>query len=354
MPISSLADENASALPSPRVSAFAGADLIKEIGRGKKGARSLSQDGARQLYAAMLAGAVPDLELGAILLAMRIKGESVAEIAGFLQAAEASFAPLSVPIGAHAPVVLPSYNGARQLPNLTPLLALLLAREGIPVLLHGVMSDPKRVTSADILHRLGIEPAQSVAQAQEQLQTRSLALLPIDILAPQLAQQLALRIPLGVRNSAHTLVKILQPFNGPALRLVSYTHPEYLEMLGTYFAGESDPARGDVLLMRGTEGETVAHPRRAPQIDCFSQGQRTTLMERQAPVDEWPPLPSARDAATTAAWIKAALEGKQAVPAPLLEQVAQCIRLTAQLAAKGKNTQGVQVAGLGPAYNHAF
>jgi anthranilate phosphoribosyltransferase len=34
-------------------------------------------------------------------------------------------------------VVLPSYNGARRLPVLTPLLALLLAREGLPVLLHG-------------------------------------------------------------------------------------------------------------------------------------------------------------------------------------------------------------------------
>ena len=56
---------------------FPAARFIKEIGRGKKGARSLSRDDARELYAAMLDGRVSDLELGGIMLAMRFKGESV-------------------------------------------------------------------------------------------------------------------------------------------------------------------------------------------------------------------------------------------------------------------------------------
>jgi anthranilate phosphoribosyltransferase len=46
---------------------------------------------------------------------------------------------------------------------------------------------------------------------------------------------LGMRI-LGVRNSTHTLGKIMQPFAQPALRLTSYTHPEYLEMLTDYFS----------------------------------------------------------------------------------------------------------------------
>ena len=37
--------------------------------------------------------------------------------------------------------MLPSYNGARKLPNLTALLALLLAQQGIQVLVHGVDDD---------------------------------------------------------------------------------------------------------------------------------------------------------------------------------------------------------------------
>jgi anthranilate phosphoribosyltransferase len=69
---------------------FPAARFIKEIGRGKNGARSMSRDDAHDLYQAMLDGRVSDLELGGILLSMRIKGESVDEIAGFLDAAEAA------------------------------------------------------------------------------------------------------------------------------------------------------------------------------------------------------------------------------------------------------------------------
>src|SRR3954467_14343222 len=99
---------------------FPAARFIKEIGRGKKGARSLSRDDAQQLYAAMLDGRVSDLEMGGIMLAMRIKGESVAELDGFIEAAEASFDQLPAPDGEYAPIVIPSYNGSRQMPNLTP------------------------------------------------------------------------------------------------------------------------------------------------------------------------------------------------------------------------------------------
>ena len=193
------------------------------------------RDDAYQLYAAMLDGRVSDLELGGIMLAMRIKGESVDEIAGFLDAAEASFEKLCAPAGDFVPVVIPSYNGSRQMPNLTPLLALLLARQGVPVLIHGVTSDPGRTTTAEILQKLGVPFAETIAQAQVGFAQRKPVFMPIEVLAPRMARLLDMRRILGVRNSTHTLVKIIQPFVEPALRLTSYTHPEYLEMLTTYF-----------------------------------------------------------------------------------------------------------------------
>ena len=109
--------------------------IIKEIGRGKNAARDLQRDDARALFVAMLAGAVPDLPLGAVLMALRIKGESLEELAGFLEACEACYPHLQAPAGA-VPLVIPAYNGARQLPNLTPLLAHLVARAGVPVLVR--------------------------------------------------------------------------------------------------------------------------------------------------------------------------------------------------------------------------
>jgi anthranilate phosphoribosyltransferase len=319
--------------PSPIVP-FPAARFIKEIGRGKKGARSMLRDDAYQLYAAMLDGRVSDLELGGIMLAMRIKGESVEEIAGFLDAAEASFEQLPTPSGDYAPVVIPSYNGSRQMPNLTPLLALLLARQGVPVLIHGVTSDPGRTTTAEILQKLGLSFSQTISQAQAGFAQRNPVFMPIEALAPRMARLLEMRRILGVRNSTHTLVKIIQPFAGPALRLTSYTHPEYLDMLTAYFLTAASPQRGDVFLMRGTEGETVANAKRAQQIEWFHDGERTTLVHKQAPVDELPLLPLQSDAASTAAWIQKALQDEQLVPASIAEQVKQCLQVANILQAK--------------------
>ena len=320
------------------------ARFIKEIGRGKEGARNLSRADATLLYAAMLTRRVSDLELGAILLAMRIKGESVDEIAGFMDAADASYTQVQAPAGSTMPVIIPSYNGARKMANLTPLLAMLLAREGVPVLVHGVLQDAGRVTTAEIFSALGWPLAESVEAAQQTLATHAPAFIAIDVLAPQIAGLLALRRVLGVRSSTHTLVKILQPFAGPALRLSSYTHPEYLTMLAAYFTELAPVGRGDAFLMRGTEGETVANARRAQQIDWFHDGVRTTLVEKQGVVDIVADMPAERDAATTARWIERVLEGEHPVPPAIAEQVARCAAIARQ-----QLPSGMPVASMAPA-----
>ncbi|ABR89872.1 anthranilate phosphoribosyltransferase [Janthinobacterium sp. Marseille] len=317
---------------------FAAGRFIKEIGRGVKGARSLSREDAYQLYAAMLNGRVSDLEMGGIMLAMRIKGESVDEIAGFLDAAEQSFEQLPAPQSEYAPIVLPSYNGSRQMPNLTPLLALLLARAGAPVLIHGVTSDPGRVTTAEILQEMGYPVSHTVEQAMQEFARHAPVLMPIEDLAPRLSRLLAMRRILGVRNSTHTLVKLMQPFATAALRLTSYTHPEYLTMLTGYFTTAAPAVRGEAFLMRGTEGETVANAKRAQQINWIHDGECTILVQKQEPVDDMPPLPAERDAVTTARWIEAALRGEEPIPISIVEQVERCLLVAKNLQSK----QGVQ------------
>lgn len=319
---------------------FPAGSFIKEIGRGVKGARSLSREDAQLLYAAMLDGRVSDLEMGGIMLAMRIKGESVDEIAGFIDAAEASFDQLPAPQGDYAPIVIPSYNGARQMPNLLPLLALLLAREGAPVFIHGVTRDPGRVTSAEILKELGYPVSHNAQQAAEQFARRAPVLMPIEDLAPRMSRLLAMRRILGVRNSTHTLVKIMQPFATPALRLTSYTHPEYLAMLSSYFTTAAPAERGDAFLMRGTEGETVANAKRAQQISWMHDGECTILVQKQEPTDDLPPLPAERDAVTTARWIEAALRGEEPIPTSILEQVEQCLLVAKHLQSKHGGQDG--------------
>ena len=306
---------------------LAAARFIKEIGRGKDGARSMSSTDAQMLYAAMLDGRVSDLELGAILLSMRIKGESVDEIAGFLQAAKEFVLPLQVPPKSHfAPVVIPSYNGARKKVNLTPLLALLLARRGVPVLVHGVLHDAGRVTTAEIFEAMQHPLSENAEHAQQQMQQGQVSLMTIDALSPAMARLLSMRRVLGVRNSTHTLVKLLQPFQQAALRLTSYTHPEYFTMLQHYFSHHTQHGTGDAFLMRGTEGETVASTGRAQQIDWFHAGESTTLVQTQtAIVGPVVDLPEALDAATTADWIQSVLAGDIPVPHNIADQVEHCV-----------------------------
>jgi anthranilate phosphoribosyltransferase len=301
------------------------AGLIREIGRGAKAAGDLSRNDARSLYSAMLSGLVPDLQLGAILLAMRVKGEALDELAGFIAAAEASYNHLPLPSGG-TPVVIPSYNGARQLPNLVPLLAFLLARDGMPVLIHGVTTDPGRVTTREVLAALGIEPSFSGSDVRKALDTRGVAFMPIEALAPEIAVMLALRTKLGVRNSTHTIVKMLQPFAGAALRIVSVTHPDYLTRMREYFTNMDTVA----LLLRGAEGEAVAHPRREPSIEWLFDG-RAEIWKEEAAGRDAPELPEGRDAGVTARWIERVLAGTAPVPRAIEHEVECCRRALAAM-----------------------
>lgn len=209
--------------------------IIKEIGRGKNHARDLDYPTAYALYKAMLAEQVPALELGGILIAFRIKGESEQEILGFYQAMQEQVMPLRAPAGRPLPVVIPSYNGARKQANLTPLLALLLWRLGLPVVVHGVTEDSSRVTSAEIFQQLNIPWSLTAAEAQQRLDDGLPVFIPVSALSSSLDNQLQQRWRMGVRNSSHTLAKLATPFiHDEALRLASVSHPEYMQKVGGF------------------------------------------------------------------------------------------------------------------------
>ena len=143
--------------------------IIKEVGRGKNHARDLDQETARALYTHMLNGDVPELEMGGILIALRIKGEGEAEMRGFYEAMQSQTMRLTPPVTKPMPIVIPTYNGARKQANLTPLLAILLQKLGFPVVVHGVSEDPTRVLTETILELLGIEPTLHAGQAQAKI-----------------------------------------------------------------------------------------------------------------------------------------------------------------------------------------
>jgi anthranilate phosphoribosyltransferase len=303
------------------------AHYLKDIGRGKDGARALNREQAGDLMSQLLDGRLSDLEKGGFALAMRIKGETPEELAGFMDAV----VPRTLALQAPAPaIVLPSYNGARKLPNLTPLLAGLLAREGVPVLVHGPMADPVRVTSAQVFEALGLPAVGSAAEVQARWAAGQPAFMPIELLHPSLGELLALRAVLGLRNPGHTLAKLLPAVPG-ALRVVNHTHPEYAVSLAEFLTLTGASA----LLMRGTEGEPVADPRRLPALKCFVHGQLSDSLSVEAQggtLASLPELPSEVHASTTAELIHAMLAGQVPVPAPIDRQV-RCLLALRQAAA---------------------
>lgn len=298
---------------------------IKEIGRGPRGSRPLTREQAADLFGQVLDGTVTDLEIGAFCLAMRIKGETAEEMCGFLDATHQRLALL--PASDRPLIVLPSYNGARKLPVLTPLLALLLAREGLPVLLHGMRTEARRVLASDVLVALDV-PALT---APEKIADGQVRHIHTQHLHAGLARLLAVREVVGLRNPGHSAVKLMNPCAGPAVVVTSYTHPEYFEMLQATFHMLSMTA----LLSRGLEGEVAADPRRTPRYDGFVQGVHSVLQEQQpGTVADLPGLPAEIDVATTAAYTRRVLAGELPAPPAMERQVEHILRLADQTASE--------------------
>lgn len=303
------------------------ASIIKEIGRGPKGARPLDRALAESLFADILDGIVPDMELGAVLLSLRVKGEDADELAGFKAAMDQRCRQLVVPAGPRC-VVLPTYNGARKQANLMPVVASLLARQGVPVLIQGRHDFDSRTSPFDLLAALGVPLNSTLSEAAQRLQTTRLACLPLEALCPGLDRLLALRPRLGVRNSGHTIAKLLDPAPERTVRVVAVTHPEYLTLMAEMLAHEG----ANALLMRGTEGEAYASPRRRPRMLGFQRGAAIEIFDQMSHETE-PAGLDERSVENNAAIVRAMLDGSLPVPQSILDQVSALHALATDTAA---------------------
>ena len=232
---------------------------LRQIARGARGARDLERLAARELFAQVLDRQASDLEIGAFCVAMRIKGESPEELAGFHDEVKPRL-PL---LRASRPVILlPSYNGARKTTLMTPLLARLLASRGYAVLVHGLHEEERRTGSEEVFAAMQWPIARDQQSIEKHLEGEGLVYCSLEVLNPELAALLRIRRTIGVRNSGHVLAKLVNPMQSRALQIVNYTHPEYPAVLEAFFG--LHPA--DAVFMRGHEGEPVPGPRRLPEL----------------------------------------------------------------------------------------
>jgi len=296
--------------------------VMKRLSGEAAGAVELSEREAFALLSAMLDGGMGELELGAALALLERRPVAVAELLGFGAALAQRCSRLAPPAASGRPVVFGSYHGLRAQPHLLPLVALALQRLGVPVVVHGALDGAGGVAAAYVFRELGILPCASPLIAQSRLEEHKLAFVPAAVLAPGLADLLALKGRLGFGAFIQALARLLPVFAADALLVVGANPVTGSAVLREYLAASGLTG----LLLDGVEGEAFADPRRRPRIEYVTPDGCKVLFDAEVAVLKHPvALPAQHDAHTVADWIRRALAGEVPVPLPLVNQIACCL-----------------------------
>lgn len=251
------------------------APYVRILGRGPGRSRSLTYDEAFAAMTLILDGDAAAESVGAMLMLMRMKGETAEEIAGFTAALRASLPSLPTP-----DLDWPSYAAGRTrgLPYFL-LSAKLLAQAGHKVLLHGFNGegDAARVIREG-LPFAGIQVCDGVDDAHAVLDQHGIAYIPLETLSPALHRLLLLRNDFGLRSCLNTVSRMLNP-GGASASVQGVFHPSYRELQADASALLSLDA---LTVIKGGGGEFE----RNPSKDTVAFGLRAgTAWEHQyAPV----------------------------------------------------------------------
>lgn len=253
------------------------AKYIQMLGKGQHGARDLTQEEARDALKMILAHEVEPIQLGAFLMLMRVKEETGAEVAGFVQAARASLVlPDNLPKVA---LDWPSYAGKRRQLPWYLLSALLLASHGMPVLMHGIGGGVDgRIYMPQALAAIGLKPSASLAEAADGLARRNFAYVPLNVLSADLERMLDLKSLLGLRSPIHTIIRMLNPFNASA-SIMGIFHPGYDD---THQQAGALMGMQNLAVFKGEGGEAERNPDAVCNVKMLRAGAMVT--------EEWPAL----------------------------------------------------------------
>lgn len=193
---------------------------VRILGRGPGRARSLTQREAYDAMHIMLSGQAAPEAIGALLMLMRMKGETAAEIAGFASAAQSN--QLAMP---QVDLDWPCYAAGRTRGAPWLLLsARLVANAGHRVLLHGWNGADMRIRTE--LANLGIPAVTTPDEIETALSQGNIAYMPLESGARPLFKLLKLRDVLGLRSCINTVCRMLNPGRANA-SVQGVFHPSY-------------------------------------------------------------------------------------------------------------------------------
>jgi len=214
------------------------------LGRVMDG-ESLSAAEAEAVMGTIMAGDATDAQVAALLVALRLKGESVEEIVGFARAMREKAIP--IPTEASPLVDVCGTGGdARGTFNISTTVAFVAAGADLAVAKHGNRSASSRCGSADVLEELGVRLDQSPEDVGRCIDEAGIGFLFAPKLHPAMKHAIGPRREMGIR----TVFNVLGPLTNPAGAQV--------QLLGVYDSSLTEPL-AHVLRSLGCQSAFVVH-----------------------------------------------------------------------------------------------
>ena len=172
--------------------------------------RSLSLEEARLAMGEVMDGEATPAQLAALLVALRMRGETVDELAGFASAMRERALVVRAPAGT-IDVVGTGGDGSGTF-NISTASALVVAAAGVPVAKHGNRAITSRSGSADVLDALGVRIDHDAESAARELAELGFAFLFAPVFHPAMRHAGPTRREIGVR----TAFNLIGPLTNPA------------------------------------------------------------------------------------------------------------------------------------------
>ncbi|MGE0418585.1 MAG: anthranilate phosphoribosyltransferase [Acetobacteraceae bacterium] len=223
---------------------------------------TLSDTDAEGAFDVIMSGEATPAQIGALLMAMRLRGETVAEITGAVRAMRARMTAIKAPAGA-IDVCGTGGDGAGTL-NVSSAVTFVLAGCGVPVAKHGNRALSSRTGGADVLTALGI----NVDAPMERLSDILLAAGCVFLFAPRhhpsMRHAAGPRVELGTR----TIFNLLGPLANPA----RVTH----QLTGVFSPDWTRPM-AETLAALGTTSAWLVHGMGLDELTVAGESQVTEL-----------------------------------------------------------------------------
>ena len=184
--------------------------MIREAIQALVSGRSLSIKEAASVMEEIMNGKVTPAQFGALVTALRIKGETVEEIAGLAKTMRAK----AVPVTIDGPLVDTCGTGGDGLAtfNISTTAAFVVAGAGIKVAKHGNRAMSSHCGSADVLEALGVKLDLTAEQVQQSLEEVGMGFMFAPAFHPAMKFAIGPRREIGIR----TVFNILGPLTNPA------------------------------------------------------------------------------------------------------------------------------------------